>query len=71
MQESSSPSPQERMAQFKFSIVGPLLASPPERGALAVALDDLAAKTWRDPQTGEPTTYARSTIERWSRCSKR
>lgn len=65
MSERDGPSPQERMAQFKFSIVGPLLAAPPEGGALAQAIEELAAKTWRDPLSGEPTTYARSTIERW------
>jgi transposase InsO family protein len=65
MPESSSPSPQEKMAQFKFGIVGPLLAAPPERGELAGALEELAAKTWRDPLSGEPTTFALSTIERW------
>jgi putative transposase len=65
MPERDSPSPQEKMAQFKFSIVGPLLAAPPERGMLASALKELAATTWRDPLSGEPTTFALSTIERW------
>ena len=65
MPERSSPSPQEKMAQFKFSIVGPLLASPPERGELGRALAALAAKTWLDPHGGEATSFSASTIERW------
>ena len=65
MSDRDGPSPQEKMARFKFSVVGPLLAAPPDRGALARAIDELAAKTWRDPLSGEPTNYSRSTIERW------
>lgn len=55
----------ERWAQLRFSIVGPLLASPPGRGELAEELRQLAAKTWRHPITGKPKQFAMSTIERW------
>lgn len=52
-------------AHFRFSVVGPLLSSPPPRGELRAALRGLAAKTWQHPVTGEWTQFAFSTIERW------
>jgi putative transposase len=52
-------------ARFRFSIVGPLLSSPPQRGELKPALRDLAEKTWRHPVTEEPVMYSVMTIERW------
>ncbi len=55
----------ERWAELRFSIVGPLLASPPEPGQLQAELARLAAKVWRHPSTGEPLRFAVSTIERW------
>ena len=56
---------QDRWARFRFSIVGPLLSSPPDSGQLQVELAALAKKQWRDPITGLPATFAVSTIERW------
>lgn len=56
---------QDRWARFRFSIVGPLLSSPPDSGQLQVELAVLAKKQWRDPITGLPATFAVSTIERW------
>jgi transposase InsO family protein len=55
----------ERWAQLRFSVIGQLLASPPEKGALAAALADLAAREWRHPTSGEPVRFGVSTIERW------
>ncbi len=55
----------ERWAHLRFSVVGPLLASPPPPGELATELERLAATVWRHPVTGEPVHFARSTIERW------
>jgi len=55
----------EAHARFRFSVIGSLLSSPPESGALRRALQELARRTWRHPITGEPTHYAFSTIERW------
>jgi len=52
-------------ARFRFSVIGPLLSSPPRQGELRVALGDLAARTWKHPITGEPTRYGFSTIQRW------
>jgi len=52
-------------ARLRFSVVGPLLASPPARGALHEELERLSQKTWQHPTTGEPVRFAVSTIERW------
>ena len=61
----------ERWAQLRFSIVGPLLASPPETGELRAALAELAAKQWRHPVTGRPVRFGFSTIERWHHQARR
>ena len=37
----------ERWARFRFSVIGPLLAAPPERGELQEQLKSLAAKNWQ------------------------
>ena len=47
-----------RWARLRFSIIGPLLASPPQEGELAAALDELAASQGfrvehAPPRTGE------------------
>jgi transposase InsO family protein len=55
----------ERWAQFRFSVVGPLLAAPPEKGELTQELKCLAAKKWRHPITGQWVRFGISTIERW------
>ena len=56
----------ERWAQLRFSVVGGLLSSPPERGKLREALDELSRRRWRHPTNpGELTTFGASTIERW------
>jgi len=55
----------QRWAHLRFSIVGPLLAAPPARGELEAELERLAAKEWLHPVTGQPVSFARSTIQRW------
>jgi transposase InsO family protein len=55
----------ERWAQLRFSIVGPLLAAPPGPGELRGEIEQLAAKQWRHPITGQPVRFGFSTIERW------
>jgi len=50
---------------LRFSIIGPLLAAPPEPGQLYSALRELAAKTWRHPLSGCDVRFAAATIERW------
>jgi putative transposase len=55
----------ERWAQFRFSVIGRLLSAPPARGQLHRQLQELAAKKWRHPISGEPALFGLSTIERW------
>jgi putative transposase len=54
-----------KWAQFRFSVVGPLLSAPPKTGELRAELERLAAKEWQHPITGEPKTLAYSTVQRW------
>lgn len=56
---------QARWSRFRFSIIGPLLAAPPEAGELQKIVTDLAQKQWRHPITGLPVQFSISTIERW------
>ena len=49
-------------ARFRFSVVGPLLSSPPARGALQAAIRSLAEKTWSHPVTGRDLSVAAGTI---------
>src|SRR6201988_317450 len=60
----------ERWARFRFSVIGPLLAAPPERGELQGQLESLAAKKWHHPITGEQVQFGFSTIERWSHTAR-
>jgi len=53
-----------RWARLRFSIIGPLLASPAEPGELATRIRQLAGTTWRHPTTGEVLRYSAKTIER-------
>jgi putative transposase len=55
----------QRWAEFRFSVIGHLLAAPPAKGELAGAIAELAEHTWRHPTTSEPTRFGFSTIERW------
>jgi transposase InsO family protein len=54
-----------RWARFRFSVVGPLLASPPAKGTLRAQLRLLAEKTYKHPITGGTVAFGLSTIERW------
>jgi hypothetical protein len=55
----------EEWARFRFSVIGPLLAAPPERGELQELLQSLADRKWRHPMTGQWVQFGLSTIERW------
>lgn len=55
----------ERWAHFRFGVIGPLLAAPPERGELKGELKSLAERHWQHPITGERFRLGISTIERW------
>jgi hypothetical protein len=50
---------------LRFSVIGQLLAAPPGKGELRSAIEELAARTWQHPSTGEPVRFGFSTIERW------
>jgi putative transposase len=59
------PSQRDALARLRFSIIGPLLAAPPEPGELQTAMGLLAAKTWRHPTSGLDVSFGQSTLERW------
>ena len=63
--DEGTPGKPTRWETFRFAVVGPLLAAPPERGELQRALEERADKIWRHPTTGESVTFTFSTIERW------
>lgn len=63
--EPQSSRSHERWAHFRFSVIGPLLAAPPQRGQLQLQLEELAAKKWRHPISGQWIQLGVSTIERW------
>ncbi len=65
MTQTLTTSTQQRWAQLRFAIVGPLLAAPPPIGELRNQLEDLSKKTWCHPTTGLPVTFSFATIERW------
>jgi len=54
-----------RWAEFRFGVVGHLLAAPPEKGALQEELRTLAEKKWLPPGYRVPVQKGFSTIERW------
>ncbi len=55
----------DKWAKLRFSIIGALLASPPERGNLQLELETLAEKPWKHPVKDEWVRFDASTIERW------
>jgi putative transposase len=59
-----------KWARFRFAVIGPLLAAPPQRGKLRPALEQLAGKTWTHPTIGEPIHFGVSTLERWYYAAK-
>ena len=54
-----------RWARLRFSIVGPLLHSPPEDRELAARLSELASQAWKHPTAGDVVRFSFKTIERW------
>ena len=61
----------DRWARLRFSIIGHLLAAPPEAGELHATLLELSGKTWRHPTTGLPVRFGLSTLERWFYAARR
>ena len=53
MDDDESLSKAERWARLRFSVVGPLLASPPPPGQLHDELERLASKHWLHPTKDE------------------
>jgi putative transposase len=62
---SSCVSSHRRWAHLRFSVVGPLLASPPGPRQLHTRLRALADQSWQHPVSGERVHFGVSTIERW------
>jgi len=54
----------DRWARLRFAIIGPLLAAPPQPGALRQALQALARKSRKHPVTGAPMRFSYATVER-------
>lgn len=52
-------------AQFRFSVIGGLLSSPPQSGELQERLQELAEKSYQHPLRPGPLRLGFSTIERW------
>jgi transposase InsO family protein len=52
-------------AQFRFSVIGGLLARPPGKGQLRSELEALARRQYRHPIHGNWVRFGVSTIERW------
>jgi putative transposase len=67
----TDPHKRDRWARLRFSIIGPLLASPPAPRELYAALQALAAKSWRHPVSGMDICFAASTMERWYYVARR
>ena len=53
-----------RWARLRFSIIGPLRAAKPEHGELRARIEELAAKPYQTPTTGEVIRFGASTMER-------
>lgn len=52
-------------AEFRFSVIGGLLASPPKKGDLQMEIEKLSQKKWKHPINGELIQFGFSTIEYW------
>ncbi|MDP2971374.1 MAG: DDE-type integrase/transposase/recombinase [Deltaproteobacteria bacterium] len=63
--DKASPKTLQNWAVFRFSVVGGLLARPPEKGELQKELQLLAERTWRHPITDQQVKFGVSTLERW------
>jgi transposase InsO family protein len=65
MMDSGHKSASRKWSEFKFSVIGWLLAAPPVRGELVDILKRLSERKWQHPTSGEERTFSFSTIERW------
>ncbi len=55
----------QQLAEFRFSIIGNLLSSPPKKGEGIKEFKQLSTKKWKHPITGTPVSYHWHTIEGW------
>ncbi len=62
--ESEIPRP-TRLGRLRFAAVSSLFYDPPKHGELKQRLQALSQISWKDPDTGEYTTFGASTLERW------
>lgn len=51
--------------QLRFSVIGPLLTSPPAKGELGKSIRLLASRSYQHPFKDEFVSFGASTIERW------
>lgn len=58
-------SPHQLWAEFRFGVVGALLANPPEAGELRLRLKELSKTEWEHPTREGKFTVSLPTIERW------
>jgi transposase InsO family protein len=65
MMDSKHKSASRKWSEFKFSVIGWLLAAPPGHGELVDTLKLLSEKKWQHPTNGEDRVFSFSTIERW------
>lgn len=65
MRDKDAEPRRQRWARLRFSIIGPLLSSPPDSGGLREELRQLAQNQWLHPITNTPVRFGLSTIERW------
>lgn len=65
MKRTDHRSHHERWAHLRFAVVGQLLAAPPPKGELRAQLEQLAARDWPHPITGQAVRFGVSTLERW------
>lgn len=60
-----------KTAEFRYSIIGSLFSSPPEKGELAERLREIAAKDWRFPGAVASERLSVRTLERWYSLARR
>jgi transposase InsO family protein len=52
-------------AEFRFGVIGALLARPPETGELRARLKELSNTEWKHPLNSKPFRISLPTLERW------
>ncbi|MBT3786242.1 transposase family protein [bacterium] len=65
MKNEENLSRSETWAAFRLSVIGHLLASPPQRGELQTAILELSEREWEHPVTKKAVHIGFSTIEGW------